>query len=188
MMMDVAIVSNGDNGHIILYNLIILRCFYHRVKSKRKATTTITTMNTRLTTALFALFAAFSAEAFAPVPSSSAIRAQAPSSALYAKYNTMDEILALFPEDKPVLVNFYDAATEDDIKADIMRAKQLLADRATLVSIKQQDYPELAKKWDCDDKSPAMILFKDGTPVTRLYEETHYLEIVAKIGQFAQES
>lgn len=96
----------------------------------------------------------------------------------------MDEILALFPEDKPVLVNFYDGGTEAAIKADIFRAKQLLADRATLVSIKRQDYPALAKLWDADTKSPAMILFRDGQPVTRLYEETHYLEIVARIGQF----
>ena len=55
------------------------------------------------------------------------------SSALAAKYNSMDEILALFPADKPVLVNFYDAATEADIKDDIFRAKKLLEDRATLV-------------------------------------------------------
>jgi hypothetical protein len=105
-----------------------------------------------------------------------------------AKYKSMDEILALFPEDKPILINFYDAKTEDDIKADIMRAKQLLADRATVVSIKQQDYPELSKLWDADKKSPSMILFKDGQPVTRLYEETHYLEIVARIGQFCKET
>lgn len=71
---------------------------------------------------------------------------------LLAKYNSMDEILAKFPDDKPVLINFYDASTEDAIKGDIFRAKELLKDRATLVSIKQQDYPELAKKWDCDKK------------------------------------
>jgi hypothetical protein len=106
---------------------------------------------------------------------------------LSAKYNTMDEILAVLPDDKPVLVNFYDAATENDIKNDIFRAKQLLADRLTLVSIKQQDYPEIAKLWDADKKSPSMILFKDGQPVTRLYEETHYLEIAAKMGRFCTE-
>jgi hypothetical protein len=105
-----------------------------------------------------------------------------------AKYKSMDEILSLFPEEKPVLINFYDANTEKDIKADIMRAKELLADRATLVSIKRQDYPELAKLWDADTKSPAMILFRDGQPVTRLYEETHYLEIVARIGKFCNDS
>jgi hypothetical protein len=105
-----------------------------------------------------------------------------------AKYKTMDEILALFPDDKPVLINFYDSKTENDIKADIMRAKELLADRATIVSIKQQDYPELSKLWDADKKSPSMILFRDGQPVTRLYEETHYLEIVAKIGQYCKEA
>ena len=82
----------------------------------------------------------------------------------------MDEILALFPDDKPVLINFYDADTESEIKDDIFRAKQLLEDRAKLVSIKRQDYPELAKLWDCADRSPAMILFKDGSPVTRLYD------------------
>jgi hypothetical protein len=106
------------------------------------------------------------------------------SSALQAKYNSVDEILALFPDDKPVLLNFYDATTEDVIKDDVFRAKTLLKDRATLVSIKQQDYPELAKLWDCADKSPSMILFQDGNPVARLYEETHYLEIVAKFGQY----
>ena len=58
-----------------------------------------------------------------------------------AKYNNMDEILAKFPEDKPILINFYDAATENDIKSDIVRAKNLLKDRCTVVSIKQQDYP-----------------------------------------------
>jgi len=98
----------------------------------------------------------------------------------------MEEILALFPEDKPILINFYDAKTENDIKDDIFRAKNLLADRATLVSIKQQDYPELAKLWDADSKSPSMILFKDGKPVTRVYEETHYLEIAAKVGKFCE--
>lgn len=98
----------------------------------------------------------------------------------------MDEILAKFPDDKPVLINFYDANTEAQIKDDIFRAKTLLADRLTLVSIKQQDYPELAKLWDCDEKSPAMILFKDGNPVTRLYGEDHYLEIVAKFGQYCR--
>lgn len=109
------------------------------------------------------------------------------SSALQAKYKTMDEILALFPEEKPVLINFYDANTEAEIKDDIFRAKTLLQDRATLVSIKQQDYPELAKLWDADTQSPAMILFKDGKAVTRLYGETHYLEIVAKFGKFCPE-
>jgi hypothetical protein len=109
-----------------------------------------------------------------------------PSSALQAKYKTMDEILAKFPEDMPILINFYDGNTEKDIKNDIFRAKTLLQDRCTLVSIKQQDYPELAKLWDCDTKSPSMILFKDGNPVTRLYEETHYLEIVAKFGQYCR--
>ena len=58
-----------------------------------------------------------------------------------AKYNTMEEILAKFPEDKPVLINFYDKNTEDEIKSDIVRAKNLLAERCTVVSIKQQDYP-----------------------------------------------
>lgn len=105
---------------------------------------------------------------------------------LSAKYNTMDEILAKFPEDTPVLINFYDANTESEIKNDILRAKQLLEDRAKLVSIKQQDYPELAKLWDCAEKSPSMILFKDGKPVTRLFGETHYLEIVAHMGKFCK--
>ena len=94
----------------------------------------------------------------------------AKSSQLSAKYNSMDEILALFPDDKPVLINFYDANTENDIKNDIFKAKQMLEDRAKLVSIKQQDYPEIAKLWDASEKSPSMILFKDGRPVTRLYE------------------
>ena len=109
------------------------------------------------------------------------------STQMSAKYNTMDEILALFPEDKPVVINFYDANTEAAIKDDIFRAKQLLDDKAKLVSIKQQDYPELAKLWDCADKSPAMILFKDGKPATRLYEQSDYLEIVMHMGKFCNE-
>merc|ERR1719237_1568358 len=60
-----------------------------------------------------------------------------------AKYNSMDEILDLFPEEMPILINFYDAATENDIKDDIFRVKELLKDRASVCSIKQQDYPEL---------------------------------------------
>ena len=126
---------------------------------------------------LFALLGL--ANAFAPVPAGRAQYAMN-----MAKYNSMDEILALFPEEKPVLINFYDAATENQIKDDIFRAKKLLEDRATLVSIKRQDYPEIAKLWDADEKSPAMILFKDGNPVTRLYEETDPLDIVAKIGKY----
>ena len=132
--------------------------------------------------ALFLLLAR-SSEAFAPVS-----RPFVSATHLSAKYNSMDEILALFPEDKPILINFYDANTESAIKDDIMRAKKLLEDRATLVSIKQQDYPEIAKLWDCDKKSPSMILFKDGKPVTRLYEQTFYLDIVAKVGTFCKDS
>lgn len=95
------------------------------------------------------------ANAFVPSASRPLTFATASSATkLSAKYKTMDEILALFPEDKPVLINFYDASTEKDIKADIVRAKQLLEDRAKVVSIKQQDYPELAKLWDCADRSP----------------------------------
>jgi hypothetical protein len=124
---------------------------------------------------------ASSADAF--VPGSKPAFAQR-QSARAAKYKTMDEILALFPEETPVLINFYDAKTENEIKNDIFRAKTLLKDRCTLVSVKQQDYPELAKLWDCDSKSPSMILFKDGSPIMRLYEETHYLEIVSRVGAF----
>lgn len=105
-----------------------------------------------------------------------------------AKYKTMDEILDKFPDDKPVLINFYDAATESAIKNDIVRAKKLLEGRCTVVSIKQQDYPELAKKWDCHELSPSMILFKDGKPATRLYEQTFYLDIVAKVGSFCDDN
>ena len=117
------------------------------------------------------------ASAFAPQPTS----VERSRTALAAKYNTMDEILAKFPEDKPVLINFYDAKTEGAIKDDIFKTKKLIADRATLVSIKQQDYPEIAKLWDADTKSPSMILFKDGKPVSRIYEQTDYLEIVTKL-------
>jgi hypothetical protein len=98
----------------------------------------------------------------------------------------MEEILAKFPEDKPVLINFYDAATEADIKSDIVRAKNLLSERCSFVSIKQQDYPEIAKLWDADEKSPSMILFKDGSPATRLYGESFYLDVVSKIGKFCR--
>ncbi|CAB9522381.1 expressed unknown protein [Seminavis robusta] len=119
------------------------------------------------------------------VPSTTPARSSATS--LFAKYKTMDEILALFPEDKPVLINFYDANTEGAIKDDIFKAKQLLEDRAKLVSIKQQDYPDLAKLWDAAEKSPSMILFKDGSPVTRLYEKTDYLDVVAHVGRFCRD-
>lgn len=122
------------------------------------------------------------AHAFVPANPASKFR----STALQAKYNSMEEILALFPDDKPVLINFYDANTEAEIKDDIFRAKKLLEDRATLVSIKQQDYPEIAKLWDAAEKSPSMILFKDGKPVTRIYEETFYLDIVARVGKFCE--
>jgi hypothetical protein len=44
----------------------------------------------------------------------------------------------------------------------------------------------LAKKWDADTKSPSMILFKDGNPATRLYEESFYLDVVAKVGKFCR--
>lgn len=131
------------------------------------------------TTSIVLALLSVGAQAFAP-STTTFVR---PTSALAAKYNSMDEILAKFPEDKPILINFYDGNTEGAIKNDIFRAKKLLEDRCTLVSIKRQDYPDIAKKWDADDKSPAMILFKDGSPVTRLYGETHYLEIVAKFGQ-----
>jgi hypothetical protein len=128
-------------------------------------------------------------EAFAPVPvqRNLAFASRSSGSALQAKYNNMDEILALFPEDKPVLINFYDAKTEDEIKDDIFRAKTLLADRCTVCSIKQQDYPELAKLWDADKKTPSFILFKDGSPACRFFEETHYLEITAKVGRYCNE-
>lgn len=99
---------------------------------------------------------------------------------LFSKIKSMDDLLAKVPDDKPVLVNFFDANTEKEIASDIVRAKQLLADSCTLVSLKQQDYPELAKLWDAADKSPSMILFKDGRPAGRIYGETHFLEIAAK--------
>jgi len=104
-----------------------------------------------------------------------------------AKVNNMDEILAKFPDDIPVLINFYDAATENDIKADISRAKNLLKDRCSVCSIKQQDYPEIAKLWDANEISPSMILFKDGSPATRIYGESFYLDIVAKVGKYCRE-
>lgn len=89
-------------------------------------------------------FLACASQAFAPVGLPKTATATSQQLAM-AKYNSMEEILALFPDDKPVLINFYDAATENAIKDDIFRAKQLLQDRATLVSIKQQDYPDLAR-------------------------------------------
>ena len=67
------------------------------------------------------------------MPGAAAVATPTSRTALAAKYKTMDEILALFPDDKPVLINFYDANTEADIKDDIFRAKKLLEDRATLV-------------------------------------------------------
>lgn len=77
-------------------------------------------------------------QAFAPAPKPTFAK---PSALSMAKYNSMDEILAKFPEDMPTLINFYDAKTEADIKGDIVRAKNLLKDRCSVVSIKQQDYP-----------------------------------------------
>lgn len=126
------------------------------------------------------------AHAFAPVSLPSSASSASASALSMAKYNSMDEIINLFPEDKPVLINFYDANTENEIKNDIFRAKTLLKDRCTVCSIKQQDYPELAKLWDAADKTPSMILFEDGKPKMRLYEETHYLEIVAKVGKYCR--
>jgi hypothetical protein len=124
------------------------------------------------------------ANAFHVQPAVTTGRRPATHLSMASQYKTMNEILAKFPEDKPVLINIYDANTESAIKEDIMRAKSLLADSLTMVSMKRQDYPEIAKLWDADKKSPAMILFKDGQPVARLYEETHYLEIAAKMRKF----
>jgi len=31
-----------------------------------------------------------------------------------------------------------------------------------------------------------MILFKDGKPVTRIYEQSFYLDIVAKVGKYCR--
>ena len=45
---------------------------------------------------------------------------------------------------------------------------------------------EIAKLWDADSKSPSMILFKDGQPVTRLYETSFYLDVVAKMGKYCR--
>jgi hypothetical protein len=136
-------------------------------------------MKIAIVTTLFA-FVASSASAFVPSSNSRSFGVRA-SSPLQAKYKSMDEILAKFPENLPILINFYDAATEADIKNDIFRAKALLKDRCTVCSIKQQDYPEIAKLWDCDKKSPSMILFKDGSPVLRLYETTFYGDILSKV-------
>ena len=58
-------------------------------------------------------------EAFAPTPST-VTTPRISSSSLNAKYNSMDEILALFSEEIPVLINFYDANTEDQIKVRMM--------------------------------------------------------------------
>ena len=95
--------------------------------------------------AVMALAAKTGVDAFAPISSTSTSTSTRQTPKLSAKYNTMDEILALFPEDKPVVINFYDANTEGAIKQDIFKAKQLLEDRAKFVSIKQQDYPDLVR-------------------------------------------
>merc|ERR1719362_1583451 len=101
---------------------------------------------------------------------------------LFAKYKDMDEILALFPDDKPVLVNFYDSKTENDIKDDIMIAKNNLKERCSFCSIRVQDYPELSKLWDADFRSPTMILFRDGRPISRFHELTECVDIMASVG------
>jgi hypothetical protein len=169
---------------------------------------------------------ALTADAFAPSHPNAMMSRSTSTSLSMAKYNTMEEILAKFPEEKPVLINFYDSSTEAEIKSDIVRAKTLLEERCTVVSIKQQDYPgefsrhlhcsfqdniytyiyiyiymtfssqyfinnvfhdeEIAKLWDADKESPSMILFKDGKPVTRLYGESFYLDVVSKIGKFCR--
>ena len=159
---------------------IILKCATKFATKKRKMKCTII--------AGLAAVAALSgsAHAFAPVSLPSSASSASASALSMAKYNSMDEIINLFPEDKPVLINFYDANTENEIKNDVFRAKTLLKDRCTVCSIKQQDYPELAKLWDAADKTPSMILFEDGKPKMRLYEETHYLEIVAKVGKYCR--
>ncbi len=90
--------------------------------------------------ALLAALTISAVNAFAPA-STPFLAKSSPTALSMAKFNTMDEILEKFPEDTPVLINFYDAATEADIKGDIVRAKNLLKGRCTVVSIKQQDYP-----------------------------------------------
>ena len=107
-------------------------------------------------------------------------------SALQAKYNSVEEILALFPEDKPTLINFYDASMENEIKNDVMMLKRVMEGRASVCSAKVQDYPELAKLWDATETSPTMILFKDGKPACRVVGEYHFLEVSAKIGKFCE--
>mmetsp|Transcript_13383 Transcript_13383/g.20373 ORF Transcript_13383/g.20373 Transcript_13383/m.20373 type:complete len:144 (+) Transcript_13383:141-572(+) len=98
------------------------------------------------------------------------------------KPTNMEEILARFPDDKPVLINFYDKTTEKEIYRDNLMAKRGLKDRCTIVNITQQDYPEIAKVWDADEKSPSMILFKEGNPVMRLYEVTDAMDIIIRVG------
>lgn len=124
-----------------------------------------------------------SASAFAPTSFGGA---RSSASTLRAKYNSVEEILALFPEDKPTLINFYDASMEDDIKNDIMMLKRVMEGRASVCSAKVQDYPDLAKLWDATDDSPTMILFKDGKPACRVVGEYHFLEVSAKIGRFCE--
>ena len=75
-----------------------------------------------LSLVLTAFASTVSVEAFAPVATTRISSSSSSSSSLYAKYNTMDEILALFPEDIPVLINFYDANTEDQIKVSSKRS------------------------------------------------------------------
>jgi hypothetical protein len=70
-------------------------------------------MKLSLLSVLVAAVVSSSVEAFAP---SIVASSKSSSSKLHAKYNSMDEILALFPEEIPVLINFYDAKTEAQIK------------------------------------------------------------------------
>ena len=136
-------------------------------------------MKTFLVLFLLALLAS-SIAAFVPTSNSRAFGVR-PSLQLQAKYNTIYEMIAKFPEDLPVLMNFYDANTEAEIRNNILRAKFLLENRCYVCSVKQQDYPEIAKLWDCDKKSPSMILFKDGSPVLRLYDTYFYGDILVKL-------
>lgn len=78
-------------------------------------------MKTTFAVSLLCIAASLSpSSAFVSLDRSRPLSGQSVSSAtaLYmAKYKTMDEILALFPKDKPVLINFYDAKTESKSQA-----------------------------------------------------------------------
>ena len=191
MKISFQVASSPSPVYLCLSHLTDTSHFCFKAKEAHNNNKTNTKTNMKLALSILAsALAASITNAFVPSTSFTAQRTNgvsfvpATKSALFAKYKDMDEILALFPDDKPVLINFYDSKTENDIKNDIMLAKNNLAERCSFCSIRVQDYPDLAKLWDADFRSPTMILFRDGRPLARFHEVTDCVEIMSNVGKF----